>query len=288
MPTVKPYGGLDLYGMLGGSSGGGTSSSGGGGAAGADMEAALRRIQGLTEGRANEIEADPYQKAVMDFLSGVVSGKDAPFTNEARNAMLAQQGRGTAAAEAAQMQQVREGLAASGGSIYDPAYQSAAREAMSQRQGRNLDAAGQIASQAGQANFNARMGGAGQLSSARNAQNALINQMKLAGAGYQAQQSRQVEAPQQAAPENDAMKQLLARLSQGQTQQAMPIQINQQQQTASTVPFRPVSGGYQTTSGTPQPGAQTAGRYSLTTDRDAYVKPVQRKQTDMWNPTSWF
>ncbi len=162
-----------------------------GGSAADEMAAARKRIQDLTEGRASDLANDPYQRSVMDFLQGVTNGQNVPFTNEVQGALLAQQGRGSADAEAAQMAQLRESMGASGGSIYDPSYQSAAREALSQRQGRNLDAAGNMAAQAGQANFSARMQGAGGLANARNAQNAQINQMGLAGAGYQAMQTRE-------------------------------------------------------------------------------------------------
>ncbi len=162
------------------------------GSAAADMAAAKKRIQDLTEGRAGELANDPYQKSVMDFLQGVTNGSQVPFTNEVQGAILAQQGKGSADAEAAQMANLRESMGANGGSIYDPSYQAAAREAMSQRQGRNLDAAGNMAANAGQANFNARMSGAGQLANARNAQNAQVNQLGLAGAGYRAMESREV------------------------------------------------------------------------------------------------
>lgn len=164
----------------------------GGNPAADEMAAAKKRIQELTEGRATTLANDPYQKSVMDFLQGVTNGNNVPFTNEVQGAMLAQQGRGSAAAEAAQMEQMRQSLGASGGSIYDPAYQSAAREAMSQRQGRNLDAQGQMQAMAGRENFNARMAGAGGLAQARNAQNAQVNQLGLAGAGYRAMESREV------------------------------------------------------------------------------------------------
>jgi hypothetical protein len=150
---------------------------------------ARKRIQELTEGRGQELANDPYQKSVMDFLQGVTGGQNVPFSNEAQGAILAQQGRGSAAAEGAQMESLRQSMGASGGSIYDPAYQSAAREAMSQRQGRNLDAAGQMAATAGRENFNARMAGAAGLAQARNAQNAQVNQMNLAGAGYRGRES---------------------------------------------------------------------------------------------------
>jgi hypothetical protein len=155
----------------------------------ARIEEARKRIYELTEGRGQELAADPYQKSVMDFLQGVTGGQNVPFTNEVQGAMLAQQGRGSADAEAAQMASLRESMAASGGSIYDPSYQSAAREALSQRQGRNLDAQGQMSAMAGRENFNAQMAGAAGLNQARLAQNAQINQMNLAGAGYRSRES---------------------------------------------------------------------------------------------------
>jgi len=174
--------------------GGSTNVSGGDGGANdaaerARIEEARKRIYELTEGRAGELANDPYQKSVMDFLQGVTGGQNVPFTNEVQGAMLAQQGRGSADAEAAQMASLRESMGASGGSIYDPAYQSAAREALSQRQGRNLDAAGNMAATAGRENFNARMAGAGALAQSRLAQNAQVNQMNLAGAGYRSRES---------------------------------------------------------------------------------------------------
>ncbi len=148
---------------------------------------AQKKIYAATEGRAQQLQNDPYQTSVMQYLQGVVGGHNVPFSDEVKNSILAQQGRGTADAEGAQMQALRESLGASGGSIYDPGYQSAQREAMSQRQGANLDAMGQLNAKAGLANQQAQMQGAQQLSTARNAQNAQVNQMQLAGAGYRAQ-----------------------------------------------------------------------------------------------------
>src|SRR5882757_4111226 len=142
---------------------------------------AQQRIRQLTEGRAADLATDPYQKSVMDFLQGQVSGTNVPYTDTVKNSILAQQGKGNADAEAAQMATLRDSLGASGGSIYDPGYQAAQRQAMSQRQGANLDAQGTLNAQAGLANFQAQNQGANQLSAARNAQNAQINQMNLAG-----------------------------------------------------------------------------------------------------------
>lgn len=161
-----------------------------------DPEVALakKNMYAATEGRAAELKNDPYQKSVMDFLQGQVSGANVPYTDTVKNSILAQQGRGAADAEAAQMQSLRESLGASGGSIYDPGYQAAQRQAMSQRQGANLDAQGVLDAQAGLANFQAQSQGANQLSAARNAQNAQINQMNLAGADLRSRTTAAVPA----------------------------------------------------------------------------------------------
>jgi hypothetical protein len=147
---------------------------------------AKQKITDLTEGQADNLANDPYQKTTMDYLQGVVSGQNMPFSDSVKNSILAQQGEGASAAEAAQMSTLRDALGASGGSIYDPGYQAAQRQAMSERQGKNLDAMGQVNAQAAQANQAAQSQAANQLAAARAQQNAQINQMKLAGAGYQA------------------------------------------------------------------------------------------------------
>jgi hypothetical protein len=148
--------------------------------------AARKKITALTEGRADELGNDPYQKSAMDYLKGTISGQNVPYSNGVKNSILAQHGAGAASAEAAQMETLRQSLGASGGSIYDPGYQAAQREAMSQRQGSNLDAMGQLEAKAGLANQQAQAQAASALSSARAQQNAQINAMKLAGADYQA------------------------------------------------------------------------------------------------------
>ncbi len=155
------------------------------------------KMYGATEGRAQELKDDPVQKSVMDYLQGVVGGGNVPYTDEVKNSMLAQQGRGSADAEAAQMESLRQSLGASGGSIYDPGYQAAQRQAMSQRQGQNLDAMGQLNAKAGLENHKAQMQGAAQLASSRNAQNAQINQMSTAGANLRAQTQVPVDPQQQ-------------------------------------------------------------------------------------------
>lgn len=151
------------------------------------VEEAKKKMYGATEGRAQQLQNDPYQASVMNYLQGVVGGQNLPYNDTVKNSILAQNGRGTADAEAAQMEALRSSLGATGGSIYDPGYQAAQRQAMSGRQGANLDAMGQLEATAGLANQKAQMQGAAQLSQARNAQNAQVNQVGIAGANLRSQ-----------------------------------------------------------------------------------------------------
>ncbi len=173
-----------------------------GGAVGGGFDPATSRqkIADLTEGRGQDILKDPYQMAAMDFLKGVTTGQNVPYTDQVKNSILAQQGKGFASAEAAQMEAIRSAMAANGGSTSDPSFQAAQRQAMSQRQGQNLDAMGNLNIQSTLQNFNAQSQGANQLAAARGAQNAQVNQMNLAGAGYRAQdfqEQQRAAAPQQ-------------------------------------------------------------------------------------------
>ena len=145
---------------------------------------AAKRIRNLTEGRATELANDPYQKSALDYMKGAVGGQNVPFNDTVKNSILAQQGAAANSAEAAQMETLRQSLGAGGGSIYDPGYQAAQRQAMSERQGSNLDAQGKLEAQAGIANQQAQAQAANSLAAARGAQNAQINQMNLAGADY--------------------------------------------------------------------------------------------------------
>lgn len=162
--------------------------------------AARKRITQLTEGRADELQNDPYHAAALDYMKGSVAGQNVPFTNTVKNSILAQQGADSASAEGAQMEQLRQSLGASGGSIYDPGYQAAQRQAMSERQGSNLDASGRLEAQAGIANNQAQAQAANSLAAARAQQNAQINQMKMAGADYQARTTTAVPTAPTGAP----------------------------------------------------------------------------------------
>lgn len=153
------------------------------------MEAEFAKIMADTEGRAGELKADTGYGGVGDFLRGVVGGQNVPYSPESVNAMQSQFGRGSSAAEAAQMAALRESMGASGGSIYDPSYQAAARQAMGTRQGQNLDYAGQLAADASVRNNSAQMQAAGQVGSLDANRQAQINALLGQGAQYRSQQS---------------------------------------------------------------------------------------------------
>ncbi len=158
----------------------------------AEMKANRDRITALTEGRSTELANDPRMNQAMDFFGSVLNGSKVPFSEETQRAQLNQQANGTAAANAAQLRALEEAIVARGGSLQDPSFLAQKQEMMSSRQGQNLDALGQMLSQAGIANYNAQAQGANALAGIRSGQNNQINQMNLAGAGYRAQDFRDV------------------------------------------------------------------------------------------------
>ncbi len=168
--------------------------NGGGAATGpaAEMAANRDRIYANTEGRATALGSDPNFQTSMDFLRGVVGGQKTPYNDQVVSSMNAQNARGTASAESAQMEALRNAMGANGGSIYDPGYAAAQGQAMSQRQGQNLDFAGQLNSRANLENFRAQSGAANQMAGINANQNSQINQMLLAGSGYRAMENRSV------------------------------------------------------------------------------------------------
>jgi hypothetical protein len=143
------------------------------------------KIRALTEGRAGELANDPRMNQAMDFFGQVLGGSKLPFSEETQRAQLNQQANGTAAANAAQLRALEEAIVARGGSLQDPSFLAQKQEMMSNRQGQNLDALGRMLSQAGIANYNAQAQGANALAGIRSGQNNQINQMNLAGAGYE-------------------------------------------------------------------------------------------------------
>ncbi len=138
-----------------------------------------------TEGRAGELANDPRLASAMDFFARTMGGAEGPYTEGSKTAMLNKQASMSSAAQAAQMKALQDATAAAGGSVYDPSYQAKVAEMNANRQGANQNAAGAIEREAAQANFGARMGGAGQLVGARMGQNAQINQMRGQAADIQ-------------------------------------------------------------------------------------------------------
>ncbi len=157
-----------------------------------EMAANRQRITDLTEGRADELRNDPRMNQAMDFFGSVLNGSKVPFSEETQRAQLNQRANGTAAANASQLRALEEAIVARGGSLQDPSFLAQKQEMMANRQGQNLDALGQMLSQAGIANYNAQASGANSLAGIRSGQNNQINQMGLAGAGYRAQDFRDV------------------------------------------------------------------------------------------------
>ncbi len=198
-------------------------------------DAMFKKIQDLVGGRANEIRNDPVQTGVMNYLQGVMGGQNVPYTDTVLNSLQAQNGRGTATAEGAQMQQLREALGASGGSIYDPSYQAASREQESQRQGRNLDYAGQLNAQAGLANQQAQQNASAQLGALRSNQNSQITGLDQALAGYQAGRFQDVQntTPQTLMPQYSVMGGAGGHGSGGQAQPSAPQSTTPSWQTAN-------------------------------------------------------
>ncbi len=143
------------------------------------------KIRDLTEGRAGELASDPRMNQAMDFFGQVLNGSKLPFSEETQRAQLNQSANGTAAANAAQLRALEEAIVARGGSLQDPSFLAQKQEMMSNRQGQNLDALGRMMAQAGTANFNAQAQGANSLAGIRSGQNNQINQMNLAGAGFE-------------------------------------------------------------------------------------------------------
>lgn len=264
--------------------------TGAGGAGAVDPMAANRqRITDLTEGRATALENDPRTNAALDYLQGVMSGKNAPYSDTVKNALMAQQGKTSASAEAAQMQTLRDFMGANGGSMYDPGYAAAAREAQSARQGQNLDAQGRINSQADIANFNASMQGANQLAAIRANQNAQINSMGLAGASYRAQdfQERPASGAVSGVPTGIPQQSLGGGLAWNPAQWSQPTAAPAPRpattQTSPQMPS-PTAGYYQNGVPIVQPGGTTP---HVTTPWYQQPKPIGTPYAQPINPSQY-
>lgn len=137
-----------------------------------------------TEGRGTATMDDPRVNAALDQLQGVMNGTDAPYTQRVQDQLLARQGDMSAAAEGANADTLREGIAARGGSMLDPSAQAALHQLTQGRQQENQAAAGDIGTQATLQNFGARMNATGQLASTRLAQLGEANSQFNQGAHY--------------------------------------------------------------------------------------------------------
>lgn len=102
-------------------------------------------------------------QAAQGFLNGVLNGSNLPYGATQQAAMLGQSSAMNAASEAAQNKLSMANATAGGASPTDPSLQSSMAQNMAQRQNSNQNAAGNIAAQAGSANFNAQQGAAGGL-----------------------------------------------------------------------------------------------------------------------------
>lgn len=149
------------------------------------------RVTKDTEGRGDATMNDPYVTAALQRLDQVSSGKDAPFTQQVQDQMLAARAGSTAASEAAQTESMREAAAANGGNAADPSFRAAQRQLHAQSQSQNLNDLGQIQTQAQISNFGARQDATRSLDSARMGQIGEANRNYNQGAGYYAQTQQQ-------------------------------------------------------------------------------------------------
>ena len=141
----------------------------------------------------NAIQNDERMRAAQQHYQNVLSGRAVPFTQGVQGAMIGQAGDAAAAAERAQQGMLQRGLAASGGSIYDPSYQAQQGQLLANRQLQTQGAARDIKMQAALANFQAQQQAAGALHSSAAQQQSLAS--PLAAAQAQARLNTTFTAP---------------------------------------------------------------------------------------------
>lgn len=106
---------------------------------------------------------DRGSSIARDYLTGVVQGQNTPYNEATRTSMYGRASGMNAAAEGAQNRQLSEQAAMGGASPTDPSYANLMRQTMAQRQGANVQAAGDIDRTANLANQQAQMGAADRL-----------------------------------------------------------------------------------------------------------------------------
>lgn len=106
---------------------------------------------------------DRGSSIARDYLTGVVQGQNTPYNEATRTSMYGRAAGMNAAAEGAQNRQLSEQAAMGGASPTDPSYANLMRQTMAQRQGANVQAAGDIDRTANLANQQAQIGAADRL-----------------------------------------------------------------------------------------------------------------------------
>lgn len=103
------------------------------------------------------------ESTARKYLEGVVQGQNTPYNEATRNSMYSRASGMNAAAEGAQNRQISEQAAMGGASPRDPSYAGLMRQSMAQRQGANMQAAGDIDRTANLANQEAQYNAASRL-----------------------------------------------------------------------------------------------------------------------------
>jgi hypothetical protein len=112
---------------------------------------------------AASTSGDRGSSVARDYLTGVVQGQNTPYNEATRTSMYGRAAGMNAAAEGAQNRQIGEQAAMGGASPTDPSYANLMRQSLAQRQGANVQAAGDIDRTANVANQQAQMGAADRL-----------------------------------------------------------------------------------------------------------------------------
>lgn len=146
----------------------------------ADVAEATNRMYGMTAGVSDQMMNDPRVTAALDQIqAGMKSG---PYSPEVQQQMVNRQADQTAAAEAANAEQIRSDAAAMG---TDP--RAALRRGQAQRQQSNIAFQGDIGSKAAVANYGAQQDAARNLAATRLGQYGQAQQGYGQAANYAAQ-----------------------------------------------------------------------------------------------------
>lgn len=106
---------------------------------------------------------DAYGQAAMGFLQNTLSGKEAPYNDAVKSAMLGRGSDMAAAAETVRNTTAREAVAGGGADMSDPSARAGINESMARRQSDNIGVAQGIDMKANEANFDAKAGAANTL-----------------------------------------------------------------------------------------------------------------------------